>query len=104
MLARPEQDERGIHRRGVADAPEKLAAALSVADVWGRHLASVGERVSERDVPGLEGLELATEVAGAALEPIIAVRHTCECRKRLRCPADARRAADERGDVLHVVG
>src|SRR6266540_4271200 len=90
MLARPEQDERGIHRcfvvaaRGVADAPEKLAAALGVADVWGRHLASVDERVSERDVPGLEGLELATEVAGAALEPVIAVRHTCECRKRLR--------------------
>src|SRR6266511_3496246 len=46
MLARPEQDERGIHRRfvvstrGVADAPEKLAAALGVADVRGRHLAS----------------------------------------------------------------
>ena len=108
MLARPEQDERGVDRRlvaaarGVAHAREEPAAALGVADVRRRHRAVVDERVPERDVPRLERMELAVEVRAAALESRVAVRHPSERRERLRCAADARRAADERCDVLDV--
>jgi hypothetical protein len=100
MLACPEQDERGADRRlvaaagGITHAGEKTPAAFGVADVWRRHGAAVYERVPECDIPRLEGMELAVEVLAAARESCLAVGHAPERRERLRCPADARRAAD----------
>src|SRR5690348_8601018 len=108
VLARPEQPERCVHcrlvaaARGVAYAGEEPAAALGVAEVWWRHLASLDERGSERGVPRLQGLEFAVEVAGTALEMRVRVRHAPECAERLRCAANTRRAADERRDILDI--
>src|SRR5437870_10850396 len=108
MLACPEQYERSFDRRlvaaagGVAHAGEETPATLGVADVRRWHAAAIHERVPECDVPRLESVELAVEVLPAVLESCPAVRHAPERRERLRCPADARRTADQRRDVLHV--
>ena len=85
VLARPEQPKRCTHRRlvaatrSVAHAGEKPATALGVPDVRSRRLASLDERGSERRVPRFQGLELAVEVAGAALDGRVRVRHASEC-------------------------
>src|ERR1700694_3785441 len=108
MLACPEQDECSFDRclvaatGGVAHARDQTAAPLSIADVRRRRGAAVHECVAECDVPRLESMELAIEVLAAALESGLAVCHLSERGERLRRPADARRAADERPDVLHV--
>src|SRR5712691_3534291 len=56
----------------------------------------------EQDERGLDRFLIAVEVLAAALESCLAVRHASERRERLRRPAYARRAADQRRDVLHV--
>src|SRR6476646_10155995 len=66
-------------------------------------MASLDERGSAGDVARLEVLELAVEVAGALLDARVEVRHAPECGERLGRAADARRAADERCDILDVV-
>jgi hypothetical protein len=58
----------------------------------------------ERDVPRLESVEFAVEVPAASLESRVAVHHESERRERLRRTADARSAADQCADVLHVHG
>src|SRR5204862_341583 len=90
MLARPEQNERGLHSflvataSGLAHAREKAAAALGVSDMGRRHAAAVHERVPECDVPRLESVELAVEILAAALESRLAVGHAPERGERLR--------------------
>src|SRR5438132_10405034 len=93
MLARPQKEERRADGRlvaaasGIPDAREEAAAAVGVADVRRRDRALVHERVAERDVPGLQRVQLAVEVLAAALEPRAAVRHASELGERLRRPS-----------------
>src|SRR5438093_10800199 len=108
MLARPEQDDRGLDRRlvapagRVAKAGKEPSVALRVAGVRRRHGPLIHDRVAEGDVPRLEGVQLAVEALTAALESCLAVDHLRERDERLSCPADARCAADQRADVLDV--
>src|SRR5438128_12539309 len=101
MLARPVQDGRGLDgppvapAGRVAHAGEKTTAAVEIACVRGRDGAPVHERVAERDVPGVEGIQLGVEDRAAALERL-AVRHAPERYERLGCSPDTRRAADQR--------
>jgi hypothetical protein len=109
VLARPEQEERGVHRRFVAAARsgahtgEQPSAGLFVPDVGRRHLASLDERGPQGGVPRLQGFDFAVEVAGAAVDLRARGGRTSECRERLGGAADACGAADERGDVLDAV-
>src|SRR5437899_3427254 len=99
MLACPEEHERSLDRCLVAtagrfaDAGEQTRTTLGVAQVGRRHRAAVHEGVAERDVPRLEGMELAVEVLAAALESCAVCRARQRC-ERLRRATDARRAPD----------
>src|SRR5256885_6036703 len=108
MLAGPEQDERGCHRRPVAAASrvaytgEEAASSLGVADVWWRYRALTYECVTERDVPRVQRVQLAVEVLAAVLKSCVAVHHLRESGERERCSADTCGTADQCRDVLDV--
>jgi hypothetical protein len=51
----------------------------------------------------LQGLDIAVEVAGAAVDLRVRCGRTSECCERLGGAADARGAADERCDILDAV-
>src|SRR5579862_2849180 len=106
VLAREEQDERGAGcrlvgaSRGFSCARQQLGASIEIADVRRRHGTVVRDRVAERHVPGLETVELAVEVPATGNEAATAVGHARQRLEREGGSPDARRAADERGDIL----
>jgi IS605 OrfB family transposase len=106
MLARPQQHQRGACGSvvacadGVTHAHEQAASTLVVAEVGRRHRAPVHDRVSERDEPRVQRVQLAIEVLPTALEPGRGIGHLAERGERLPRPTDTRGTADERGDLL----